>query len=55
MKSSNTVTFADVAGCDEAKEEVFELVDFLKDPQKFQKLGGRITSWGLTCWPSWNW
>ncbi len=41
-ESSNQTTFADVAGCDEAKEEVFELVDFLKDPQKFQKLGGRI-------------
>jgi cell division protease FtsH len=41
-ENSNTVTFVDVAGCDEAKEEVFELVDFLKDPQKFQKLGGRI-------------
>jgi cell division protease FtsH len=41
-ENSNTVTFADVAGCDEAKEEVFELVDFLKDPQKFQTLGGRI-------------
>ncbi|MEI6611571.1 ATP-dependent zinc metalloprotease FtsH [Polynucleobacter sp.] len=41
-ENSNTVTFADVAGCDEAKEEVFELVEFLKDPQKFQKLGGRI-------------
>ncbi|MDE2401677.1 MAG: ATP-dependent zinc metalloprotease FtsH [Burkholderiales bacterium] len=40
--SNNTVTFADVAGCDEAKEEVKELVDFLRDPQKFQKLGGRI-------------
>ncbi len=36
------VTFQDVAGCDEAKEEVKELVDFLKDPQKFQKLGGKI-------------
>ena len=36
------VTFADVAGCDEAKEEVSELVDFLRDPTKFQNLGGRI-------------
>ena len=36
------VTFADVAGCDEAKEEVGEIVDFLRDPSKFQKLGGRI-------------
>ena len=41
-ESTNTVTFADVAGCDEAKEEVSELVDFLRDPTKFQKLGGRI-------------
>lgn len=41
-ESQNTVTFADVAGCDEAKEEVQELVDFLRDPSKFQKLGGRI-------------
>jgi cell division protease FtsH len=36
------VTFADVAGCDEAKEEVSELVEFLRDPSKFQKLGGKI-------------
>ena len=36
------ITFADVAGIDEAKEEVSELVDFLKDPAKFQKLGGKI-------------
>jgi cell division protease FtsH len=35
-------TFADVAGCDEAKEDVTELVDFLRDPTKFQKLGGKI-------------
>ena len=36
------VTFADVAGCDEAKEEVGEVVDFLRDPNKFQNLGGKI-------------
>ncbi len=41
-ENTNTVTFADVAGCDEAKEEVKEVVDFLKDPTKYQKLGGRI-------------
>ncbi|MGV8932769.1 MAG: ATP-dependent zinc metalloprotease FtsH [Luteimonas sp.] len=36
------ITFADVAGCDEAKEEVSELVEFLRDPSRFQKLGGKI-------------
>ena len=41
-ENNNSITFADVAGCDEAKEEVTEIVDFLKDPSKFQKLGGRI-------------
>jgi len=41
-ENANPITFADVAGCDEAKEEVSELVDFLRDPSKFQKLGGRI-------------
>ncbi len=41
-ESTNIVTFADVAGCDEAKEDVQELVDFLRDPTKFQKLGGHI-------------
>ncbi len=41
-QDTNTITFADVAGCDEAKEEVSELVEFLRDPSRFQKLGGRI-------------
>jgi cell division protease FtsH len=41
-EANNSITFADVAGCDEAKEEVGELVEFLRDPSKFQKLGGRI-------------
>ena len=41
-ESNNNITFADVAGCDEAKDEVQELVEFLRDPSKFQKLGGRI-------------
>jgi cell division protease FtsH len=41
-ENQNQVTFADVAGVDEAKEEVAELVEFLRDPSKFQKLGGRI-------------
>jgi cell division protease FtsH len=41
-ENNNQITFADVAGCDEAKEEVSELVEFLRDPSKFQKLGGRI-------------
>ncbi|GAA4016373.1 ATP-dependent zinc metalloprotease FtsH [Actimicrobium antarcticum] len=41
-ETANAVTFADVAGCDEAKDEVQELVDFLRDPTKFQKLGGRM-------------
>ena len=40
--TANTVTFADVAGCDEAKDEVGELVEFLRDPTKVQKPGGRI-------------
>jgi len=41
-ENSNDITFADVAGCEEAKEEVSELVEFLRDPTKFQKLGGHI-------------
>jgi len=41
-EDQSKVTFGDVAGCDEAKEEVQELVEFLRDPSKFQKLGGKI-------------
>ena len=41
-EENNKVTFADVAGVEEAKEELAEIVDFLRDPQKFQRLGGRI-------------
>lgn len=41
-QDSNTVVFADVAGCDEAKEEVKEIVDYLRDPSRYQSLGGRI-------------
>ncbi|MEY2340878.1 ATP-dependent zinc metalloprotease FtsH [Acidithiobacillus sp. IBUN Pt1247-S3] len=41
-EENNKITFADVAGIEEAKEEVAEIVDFLRDPSKFQRLGGRI-------------
>lgn len=41
-ETKERVTFADVAGCDEAKQEVSEIVDFLRDPTKFQNLGGRV-------------
>ncbi len=41
-RDRDKITFSDVAGCDEAKEEVSEVVEFLKDPKKFTKMGGRI-------------
>jgi cell division protease FtsH len=48
-QDTNTVTFSDVAGCDEAKEEVKEIVDYLRDPSKYQSLGGRIPHGILLC------
>ena len=46
------VTFDDVAGVDEAKEELSEVVDFLSNPRKFTRLGGRIPKGVLLVWPA---
>lgn len=42
IENTKKITFADVAGCDESKQELEEVIDFLKDPSKFQRLGGKI-------------
>ena len=51
METETKVTFNDVAGCDEAKEELREIIEFLKNPGKFNKLGGKIPKGGLLLGP----
>jgi AFG3 family protein len=50
-KATVTTTFADVAGCDEAKSEIMEFVQFLKDPKRFSDLGAKVPRGGLLCGP----
>ncbi len=51
MQSKTRITFSDVAGCEEAKEELREVIDFLRDPKKFSRLGGRIPKGALLLGP----
>jgi len=54
LQGTHDVTFDDVAGIEEAKEEVMEIVEFLKNPKKFQRLGGRIPRGVLLVWRTGN-
>ena len=54
-ESTGKVTFNDVAGVEEAKEEVEEIVEFLKDPRKFSRLGGKIPKGSTINRSSWYW
>ena len=51
QKENVTTTFADVAGCDEAKKEIMEFVEFLKDAKRFTDLGAKIPKGALLCGP----
>ena len=53
-KDRNKITFADVAGIDEVKDELQEIVEFLKDPEKFTRLGGRMPKGVFVCGIAWN-
>ena len=53
--AKDKVTFKDVAGCDEAKAEIMEFVNFLRAPAKYKALGARIPKGRIACGPPWHW
>lgn len=54
-KTEMKTKFSDVAGMDESKEELIEIVDFLKNPEKYKKAWARVPKWVLLYWPPWSW
>ena len=54
-KTDMKTKFSDVAGLDESKEELIEIVDFLKNPEKYKKAWARVPKWVLLYWPPWSW